>query len=390
MVGTAYEDVVLTAPVSFGYRRSTTRTTPFYFGRILAALIDRAGLDKDEIDGLAVASYTLFPDSAAALTERFGLCLTWLDDFMIGGTSGVAAVRRAARAVQAGDAEIIACIGADAMGKDSFAGLIANFSTVSRDYAYPYGMAGPNAIFAMLTQNYMRVTGATREDFGRICIAQRQNALDNPQALLRRPLDMAGYLGARPIAEPLHLYDCVMPCAGGDGFLVMGEDRAISLGLPYVTILSTIERHNAFAEDPVQERGGWAIDAEAFYDAAGLGPEDMDFLQAYDDYPVIVMLQLEGLGFCGRGEAPDYVRRTPLTAMEAGLPLNTGGGQLSVGQAGAAGGFLGLVEGIRQLTGEAQGGSVTDARFGIVSGYGMANYRHCVTSGALLLARADA
>ena len=390
MVGTAYDDVVVTAPVSFGYRRTTTRGTPWYFGRILAELMAVSGLAKDEIDGLAAASYTLFPDSAAALAERFGLCLTWLDDFMIGGTSGVAALRRAARAVQGGDAEVVACIGADAMGKDSFAGLIANFSTVSRDYAYPYGMAGPNAIFAMLTQHYMAETGATREDFGRICLAQRRNAEANPLALLRRPMDMATYLGARPIATPLHLYDCVMPCAGGDGFLVMSEDRAIAQGLPYVHILASMERHNAYAEDPVQSRGGWAMDAEAFYDAAGLGPEDMDFLQAYDDYPVIVMLQLEGLGFCARGAAPAFVRATELTTTGGGLPLNTGGGQLSVGQAGAAGGFLGLAEGVRQLTGQSPGAAVENARFGIVAGYGMANYRHCVTSGAVLLARPDA
>ena len=122
------------------------------------------------------------------------------------------------------------------------------------------------------------------------------------------------------------------------------------------------------------------------YQAAGVGPEDMDFLQAYDDYPVVIMMQLENLGFCAPGAATEYVRQTSFEGDGEGLPLNTSGGQLSAGQAGAAGGFLGMVEGIRQLTGEALGYHVANARHGLVSGFGMVNFRHGVTSGAAILA----
>ena len=227
--------------------------------------------------------------------------------------------------------------------------------------------------------------GATREDFGRLCVAQRTNAQQFPYALFRQPLSLDEYLNARPIAEPLHLFDCVMPCAGADGFLVMSIDRARSLGLPYVTILSAVERHNAYVDDAVQLRGGWAIDSDQLYASAGLGPEDIDCIETYDDYPVVSMLQLEDLGFCQKGEAAQFVRNTPLTCDGGGLPHNTSGGQLSVGQAGSAGGFLGLVEGLRQVTGQALGGQVEDAHTGLVSGFGMVNYDRGLGAAATII-----
>ena len=200
-----------------------------------------------------------------------------------------------------------------------------------------------------LTDYVMRTTGITREDYGKLCVAQRQNALSFPHALFKKPLTMQEYLEARPIAEPLHLFDCVMPCAGGEGFIVMSEERARYLSLPYARLLGTIERHNAFPEDPIQYRGGWAMDAEDLYAQAGVGPSDMDLVQVYDDYPVISAMQLEDLGFCPKGEVQAFIRANTFTN-DGTLPLNTSGGQLSVGQAGAAGGYLGLVEALRQVT----------------------------------------
>src|SRR5258708_30100715 len=99
-----------------------------------------------------------------------------------------------------------------------------------------------------------------------------------------------------------------MPCAGAEAFLVMREETAAALGLPGVRLLAAIERHNAFAEDPVQIRGGWAMDVHELYAMAGVGPDDIDFIETYDDYPVISMMQLEDLGFCRKGESPDFVR----------------------------------------------------------------------------------
>jgi acetyl-CoA acetyltransferase len=233
----------------------------------------------------------------------------------------------------------------------------------------------------------MRKTGARREDFGKLCVAQRANALSFPHALFRKPLTLNEYLGARPIAEPLHLFDCVMPCAGGEGLLVMSEERARAIKVPYARILGTIERHNAYPDDPIQMRGGWSLDRDALYQQAGIGPEDIDLAEVYDDYPVITAMQLEDLGFCAPGEVVQFIRDNTFTH-EGTLPLNTSGGQLSVGQAGAAGGYLGLVEGLRQLTGTALGAAVRDARHALVSGFGMINYDRGLCSGAAVLARA--
>jgi acetyl-CoA acetyltransferase len=385
MTARGYDGVALTTPVSFGYRRYTLPETPWYFARLLKALLDGAGIGKRRVDGLAVASFTLAPDGAAALAEQLGLELTFLEDLHAGGASAILALRRAARAVEAGEAEIVACLAADAMGKAGFEALIANFSSYARDAAHPYGAAGPNAVFAMVTQAYMARHGTRAEDFGKLCVAQRRNALDNPLALLRRPLTLEDYLSARAVAEPLRLYDCVMPCSGGEAFLVMREARAKALGLPYARLLAAMERHNAFAGAELQPAGGWAVGAGAMYEAAGVGPAEMDFLQAYDDYPVVLMMQLENLGFAA--DATEFVRRTEFTVEGGGLPLNTSGGQLSVGQAGAAGGSLGLVEGIRQLTGETLGRQVPGARHGVVGGFGMVNYRHGIASAAAVLAK---
>ena len=383
----AYDDVVLAAPVTIPYVRYSIRSAHWFLGRALAELIATAGVSKARIDGLAVASFTLAPDTAVGLTQHLGLTLRWLDHVPMGGASGIVSIRRAARAVESGDAEIVACIAGDSNHTDSFRRNTSTFSQFAQDAVYPYGSGGPNLSFALLTAYYMREHGVEREDFGKLCVAQRNNALKNPLALLKKPLTLDDYLNARLIADPLRLFDCVMPCAGAEGFLVMRRATAASLGLPFARVLGAIERHNAFPDDPIQDRGGWAMDADALYAQAGVGPQDINFLQVYDDYPVINALQFEGLGFCGRAGAPEFIRANTFEA-EGSFPVNTSGGQLSVGQAGAAGGHLGIVEAIRQLTGQPLGARVPNARHGVVSGFGMINYDRGICSGAVVLGAA--
>jgi len=379
-----YEGVAVAVPVTIPYVRYSIRAAHWWLARALAELLRQSGLGKDEIDGVTISSFTLSPDTAIGLTQHLGLSPRWLDHVPFGGASGVVALRRAARAVQAGDAEVVACIAGDTNHVDSFRLTLANFSQFARDAVYPYGAGGPNASFAFLTGYYMRTCGAKREDFGKLCVAQRANALKFPPALFRKPLTLDEYMDARPIADPLHLFDCVMPCAGADAFLVMSDDRARSLGLKFAALKGTIERHNAFASDPVQMRAGWALDQAELYEQAGSGPRDMDFVQAYDDYPVISVMQLEDLGFCAKGEGAAFIREHTFT-WDGSFPFNTSGGQLSVGQAGAAGGFLGMVEALRQLTGAAEGRQVRDAKLGLVSGFGMINFDRGLGSGAAIL-----
>jgi acetyl-CoA acetyltransferase len=385
----SYGDVVITAPVTVPYMRYSLRSAHAFFARALSDLLRYAGLKKSDIDGLSIGSFTLAPDSAIGLTEHLGISARWLDNIPLGGACGIVALRRALRAVQAGDADVVACIGADTHHVDSFRTSLGSFSVFTRDAVYPYGAGGPNASFALLTAYYMRTFGATREDFGKLCVAQRDNALGYPHALFKKRLALDEYLNARPICDPLRLFDCVMPCAGAEGFLVMTQARAVALGLPHVRVLATSERHNSFPEDPIQVRGGWVLDRERLYRDAGIGPEDVDFVETYDDYPVMSLMQLEDLGFCAKGDGPAFVRRHTFTN-DGTFPINTSGGQLSVGQAGCAAGFLGLVEAIRQLTDRNLASPVPDARFGMAVGFGMITYDRGLCSAAALLARSDA
>lgn len=382
----SYQGIALACPVTLGYSKSSEHGAGWFIGSVLREMIAAAGIRKSDVDGLAISSFSLAPDSASFLTQHYDMSVRWLEQLPFGGASGILALRRAARAVQCGDADIVACIGGDTAQQGSFAELVADFSSFSNSASYPYGSGGPNLPFALITRRYMDEYGASREDFGRLAVSQRYNARHFDGALLGdRPLDMEGYLAARPICTPLHLYDCVMPCAGGEGFLVMSEARARELGLPYVTVLAADERHNAFPEDSIQLRGGWPLFRERLYAAAGITPAAIDLVQTYDDYPVISMLQLEGLGFCEPGGAPAFVRDTPLTFDGGGLPHNTSGGQLSAGQAGAAAGYLGLVEAVRQLTHVAQRNQVPGAEHAMVSGYGMINYDRGLCSAATIL-----
>ncbi len=385
MARVSYRDVVLAAPVTVPYVRFSTRGAHWFLGRALAQILTTAKIPKDRIDGLAVASFTLAPDSAVGLTQHLGLTLRWLDNVPMGGASAVVSIRRAARAVQTGDAEIVACVGGDTNHTDSFRRNTSAFSQFAQDAVYPYGSGGPNTSFALLTAYYMRTYGARRANFGKLCVAQRNNALKNPLALFKKPLTLDQYLNARLVADPLRLFDCVMPCAGADGFLVMREATARDLGLPFARLLAAIEQHNAFPDDPIQFRGGWAMDRDELFAQAGLKPADIDFVEVYDDYPVINVLQFEDLGFCGKGEGPDFIR-TNSFEVDGTFPSNTSGGHLSAGQAGAAGGHLGAVEAIRQLTGQTLGAQVADARYGLVSGFGMINYDRGICSGAVVLA----
>ncbi len=384
-----YANIAVAQPYTEPYVRRSGEAAPWFLGRTLAGVLQGSGLQKSAIDGLAVTSMSLAPDTVPAMVEHFGLSPRWLESVPYGGASGVIALQRAARAVQCGDAGIVACIAGDTMGPGVFAGQVSRFSRFAMEGVWPYGAGGPNAAFALITAAYMERFGVVREDFGRFCVEQRENGSANPLALLRDPLTLDGYLSARPVVEPLHLYDCVMPCAGGEGFLVLREEHAASLGLRYARIRGIIERHNAFPDDAVQLRGGWEQDRDALYEQAGARPADMDFIETYDDYPVISFMQLEDLGFCEKGKAAEFVRMNSGVVGRGGLPHNTSGGQLSSGQAGFAGGYLGLVEALRQLTGTALGRQVPDASLGLVSGFGYVNYDRGLCTSAAILERAD-
>jgi acetyl-CoA acetyltransferase len=173
-------------PITVPYVRYSTHTAHWFIGQAVQALVEASGIAKEQIDGLCLSSFSLAPDTAVGVTQHLGLSPRWLDHVPTGGASGVMCLRRAARAVQAGDADIVACVGADTNHVDSFRQTLGSFSNFARDASYPYGSGGPNSIFAFITANYMRTYGAKREDFGRICVDQRTNALGNPNAMFKK------------------------------------------------------------------------------------------------------------------------------------------------------------------------------------------------------------
>ena len=184
----------------------------------------------------------------------------------IGGASGVVALRRAARAVQAATPRSSPASPATPTTSIPSARCSANFSQFARDAVYPYGSGGPERELRLHHRALHAHYGATREDFGKICVAQRANALKFPHALFKKPLTLEEYLGARPIAEPhapVRLRHALRRRRGLPGD-ARGA-RARRWGCRAARLLGTIERHNAFADDPVQMRGGWAMDRDELY-----------------------------------------------------------------------------------------------------------------------------
>jgi hypothetical protein len=375
----SYEGVAVAVPVTVPYRRYSTKGAHWCIGQALDALVERSGIQKDRIDGLTVSSFSLAPDTAVGVTQHLGLSPRWLDHIPTGGASGVMALRRAARAVQAGDADVIACVAADANHVESFRQMLGGFSHFARDASYPYGSGGPNSIFAFITAAYMRTYGAEREDFGRICVAQRANALKNQNALFKVPLTIEQYLDARPISDPIHLFDCVMPCAGAEAFLVLREERARDWSSAR-RVRARPSYTNAHADDPVPLRG-WAMDRDEPY-AGGRSPRRDRLCRLTTTGRRHAAVRGPALR---EGEGPPFVRTGDIDARR--LLNNTSGGQPR--WLGWLRGGFGMTEAIRQLTGEAGERAVKDAEIGLVAGFGMVTYDRCLCTGAVILGRSS-
>jgi acetyl-CoA acetyltransferase len=311
------------------------------------------------------------------MTLRWGYLGTF------GGAAHVIGLLRAARAIQHEEAEVVVVVAADAFTVDRHMSLMNAFNT-GFEYLVPYGMGGTNGLFAMVERRHRHEFGTTRAQLGKLAVTQRRNAGLNPNALLRAPMTLEDYLTARMIADPLRLYDCVLPCSGGDAVVVTSERRARRLGRPAIRILAGDERTNYRARDLVMLEGGWAEFSPKLFRDAGLTHADIDMLQLYDDYPIMELLQIEGLGFCAKGAGGRFVEDTDIS-LQGTLPINTGGGQLSCGQCGAGGGAIGLTEAVMQLQGEAGERQVQGAGTALVTGFGMVGFVKGLCQSAVIL-----
>ncbi|MEN5065857.1 thiolase family protein [Achromobacter aegrifaciens] len=348
----------------------------------IAQALRGAGLKPGDVDGLGVASFTLRPDRAIDLAWRLGLRLSWCMQDEMGGASAINLLRQAWLALQAGQAETIVLVAGDHFTGADFAGLVRGYNRSAQDYLSPLGCEGPNPLFAMLTQRQMARAGLAREDYGALCVAQRLWAAGNPNAAYRDPLSLAQYLAAPMVAPPLGRLDCVPVVSGACALVLSARPAGIS-----VRLLASDARYNDDQQEGDGLQTGIAAFAPALWQRAGLGPEDMDVLSVYDDYPAMALAQLCDLGFASIDDLPGFIARRLATR---DLPVNTAGGQLSAGQAGTAGGMHGLVEVARQLLGQAGERQVRGARHGVATGYGMVQLRYGMCANAAVLAREEA
>jgi acetyl-CoA acetyltransferase len=345
-------------------------TTENLLAAAFRSAIRAAGLERDEIDGLGVASFTLAPDHVADLAWRLGVRPRWIMEDTNGGASAINMLQHARRAIDAGDASNVVLLAGDRFDRDSFRRLLDGYNRATADHLAPIPTGGPNALFAHLTQRHMDANGLTREDYGRFVVAQRDWARRNPLAVYRSELTLAEYLSAPTVAEPLHRYDCVPVVSGADGLVLSRSAHGVA-------IRALAGLHNGDLQEGDGLRTGLAEIAESLWAEAGFEPAAVDAMYPYDDYPAMSLIQLDDLGLIRGGDVQRFLA-------DALPPISTSGGQLSVGQAGAAGGMHGLVEAVNQLLGRADGRSL-DARRAVVSGYGMIAYRYGTCANAVVL-----
>ena len=191
---------------------------------VVAALKD-AEIDATHVDGMAVASFSLAPDTAVDLAWRLGLSLNWLLQDTNGGSSAMNMLGHALRGVETGAASVILVVGGDATGLAGYGKVAANFNIATREHLAPLGHGGPNGVYALVTSRQMKTYGLQKSDYGHIAIAQRAWAANNPYAVYRTPMTMEEYLNAPMVADPLSRYDCVPVVAGAQAIVIAHPDR---------------------------------------------------------------------------------------------------------------------------------------------------------------------
>jgi len=370
------------------YEKDAKRDVLAHLTEAAHRCLHRAGFPKERLDGLTLASFGYPPGNVATLAEYLGLSLRWAEHGAFGGASGVIGVARAHDAIRLGQAEAVLCMAGDSFTVRSHDSVVGAFTPTVRDYLAPHGFGGANGLFALVQTRHSALYGTRPEDLGRLAVTQRQHALLHDNALFTTSFTLEDYLTARVIASPLRLYDCVMPCAGAHGVLIVDADVFDISGRPAVELLSHGEAHNAYPDLASSVNVGCDKFASAMFKAAGVSRADLDLVELYDDYPIMVAIQLEGYGLCDVGRGGPFLATTDL-GIDGDIPINTNGGQLSCGQAGAGGGLLGMAEAVTQLQGEAGERQVPDATVALVSGFGLISYGKGLSIAGALLRRAD-
>ena len=350
---------------------------------ILAAL-DDAGIDPADVDGLA--SYTMEGTEEIEIARNLGCrAVTWFGQVGYGGGAGCGVVGNAAMAVASGQCDVAVAWRSRKRGAAAsrpWAGVRDRVGG-NQQWSRPWGLLRPVDEIAMLTRRYLHEYGGSREHLCNVAMAVRGHANRNPAAMMHaKPMTRDDYFAARWISEPLCLFDNCLETDGAGAVVIVRADRARdcrttpayahswaqSIPLDHQTMT------NFFTDDPLR---GPAWDCAAkLWSAADVGPDDVDVAQLYDAFSPLVLLSLEGYGFCGRGEAPGFTEDGGI-ALGGRLPVNTSGGGMSEAYVH---GFNLIIEAVRQVRGTSTA-QVPDAEVSLVtSGEG-------VPTSALLLVR---
>jgi 17-hydroxy-3-oxo-4-pregnene-20-carboxyl-CoA lyase len=322
-----------------------------------------AGLHPSDVDGLV--TFTQDTNTEAAVAREVGIgALSFFSRIHYGGGAACATVQQAAMAVATGVAEVVVCYRAfNERSGQRFGQVMTGLagaptsSGVDASWTYPMGLSTPAAWVAMFARRYMHEYGATSEDFGRVAVADRRAAATNPNAFFYgRPITLEDHQASRWIAEPLHLLDCCQESDGGVAIVVTSAERARDLPHPPVLVTAAAQGSGtdqfvmtSYYRDGPAGLPEMGLVAAQLWAQSGLRPRDIDVAVLYDHFTPFVLIQLEELGFCGRGEARDFVAGGALE-LDGRLPINPHGGQL--GEAYIHG-MNGIAEGVRQVRGTA-------------------------------------
>lgn len=334
------------------------------------ALAD-AGLGKDDVDGFASCGMGLL--APVEIAEYLGLRPTWADGTSVGGATWEFMLEHATAAIQAGHAEVVVLVYGSTTRADLKRGRrLANINFGTRgpvQFEAPYGHA-LIAKYAMTAHRHMHEFGTTAEQLAEIAVSARANAGLNPDAYYRDPITIDDVQSAPMVADPFTTLHCCIRSDGGGAVVVTSEERARDcakapvwvLGTGETTSHTTMSQWLDFTESPAVRSGALA------FGRAGLTPADVDVCQIYDAFTGMVLLSLEALGFCGKGEGGPFVEDGKLR-VGGDLPTNTDGGGLSSCHPGMRGMFL-LVEAVKQLRGEAGERQVGGAEVACVNATG--------------------
>ncbi|MGA5193859.1 lipid-transfer protein [Streptomyces exfoliatus] len=317
------------------------------------AALDDAGLAPADVDGLVTFTMDTNPEITVAQASGIGE-LSFFSRVHYGGGAACATVQQAALAVAAGVAEVVVCYRAfnERSGRRFGSGVKEREPSAegaALGWQLPFGLLTPASWVAMAAQRYLHTYGLTPDAFGHVAVTDRRHAARNPAAYFHgKPITLADHAASRWIVEPLRLLDCCQETDGGQAIVVTSVERARDLRNPPAVIVAAAqgagrkqEAMTSFYRDELTGLPEMGVVARQLWRTSGLAPSDIDVGILYDHFTPFVLMQLEEFGFCGPGEAADFV------AADA-LPLNTHGGQL--GEAYLHG-MNGIAEAVRQLRG---------------------------------------